>query len=216
MEATSMERQLDEFDSIHFNSVFEVSLIQDTFNAIRIEGASKILDKISVTIQNNTLTLHNSYHGKWMHPKHNKIKVFLTVNKINQIKANETCNVTTSNTLVTDSLLYIMASKFNEAKLDINCQSFSYWNNFPCGGRLTLSGTTNSLAIWNVALMAIDASQLDANIAYCENTSKGDCKIKCHQQFNYLIKGEGNIFLLGNPPLIVDQGITGKGQLFVQ
>ena len=216
MSTTTIEQSLNEFDSIQFNSVFDVTLIQDTFNAIKIVGADKILKKITIKIENNTLTLHNDYHGKWMHPQHNKIKIYLTVNKVNFIQANETCNIKTSNTLVTDDLLVILSSKLNEATLDLNCNRFSYWDNFPCGGKLTLSGNTDKLAIWNGALMAVDAYQLNANDVYCENQSKGSCKIKSLQLFKYKIKGEGNIYLTGNPSTIVDEEDNAKGELIIE
>lgn len=216
MTPTSIEQNLSEFDTVQFNSVFDVSLIQDTFNAIRIEGAANILKKISISVENNTLILENNYHGNWMHPKNNKIKIYLTVNKLNFIKVNETCNITTFNTLITDDLLLVLASKLNHATLDINCNTFSYWNNFPCGGKVVLTGNTNKLAIWNGALMAVDAYGLNANDVYCENQSKGSCKIKSLQQLKYKIKGEGNIYLKGNPLIVIDEEDNATGELIVE
>jgi len=212
MTEMTIEKSLEEFDTLVLNSVFEVHLIQGTENKIKIEGAKKILENIDYTISNNTLTLVNNYNGNWVHPSKNKIKIFLTVNQISRINANETCNLVTDNTLTGDEIGLVLTSKLNEATLDLNCNTFYYWNNFPCGGRIKLSGTTNILKLWNVALMAIDASECYSNYAIIENASKGDIKVNCTQSLTYKLSGEGNLYLKGNPPEIIkiEESSTGK------
>lgn len=211
-----IEKSLSEFDTLSLNSVFDVELIQGTENKIKIEGAQKIIENVTFSVNNNTLILQNNYKGNWLHPKKNKIKVQLTINKLSLINAWETCNIKTLNTLVSDELGLVLASKFNEATLDVNCTRFYYWNNFPCGGRLKLSGTTNQLDIWNVALMAIDAYDLHSHIVLVENASKGECKVSCYQSLVYKITGEGNIYLKGNPPLITKVEESSSGTLIIE
>jgi hypothetical protein len=216
MEQQIIEKPLGEFDSLELNSVFDVYLIQGTENSIKIEGAKKILENIDYTITNNTLTIINNYKGNWIHPKNNKIKLTITVNQISKISANETCNIKTVNTLISDEIGLILTSKLNEATLDIQCNTFYYWNNFPCGGRIKLSGTTNELKLWNVALMAIDAYELIANNVLIDNASKGDCKVNASQSLTYSIKGEGNIYVKGNPATIVKVEESSTGKLIVE
>ena len=216
MEQISMEQNLGDFDTLRLNSVFKVYLTQGTENKIQINGARKILEKISITNENNALTLKNNYKGNWMHPGNNKISVFLTVKKITTLIANETCRIESINALQTDTFTLVMASKLNEAELQINCNSFTYWNNFPCGGRIKLAGTTNSLQFFNVALMAVDASNFITNYATVVNSSKGDCKINCLQKLIYKIGGEGNIYLKGNPPEIVHENLNSTGKLIFE
>lgn len=212
MESIVIEKSLAEFDTLTLNSVFEVHLIQGTENKIRLEGAKKILEKINLTFDKNTLVIENSYQGNWMHPSKNKVKLHITINQISRINANETCNIQTDNTLIGDEIGLVMTSKLNEATLDINCNSFYYWNNFPCGGRINLSGNVNDLKIWNVALMAVDASDLIANYVIVDNASKGDCKVTCLNALTYKLSGEGNLYVRGNPAQIVkiEESSTGK------
>lgn len=212
MDTVVVEKSLEEFDTLTLNSVFEVHLIQGTENKIRMEGAKKIVENITVSIENNTLHLENNYHGNWMHPSKNKVKLFITVNQISRINANETCNILSDNTLTGDEIGLVMTSKLNEAALDVNCNSFYYWNNFPCGGRIKISGNTNDLKIWNVALMAVDASALIANYVTVDNASKGDCKVTSLQALTYKITGEGNLYVKGNPSEImkIEESSTGK------
>lgn len=213
MEQQTIYKSLEEFDTLTMNSVFNVELIQGTENSISIEGAQKIIEKVDVKIINNTLTLVNNFKGNWIYPKKNKVKIVLTVNGLSRINANETCNIKTLNTLIGDEIGLVMTSKLNEASLDVNCNSFFYWNNFPCGGKIILSGTTNELKIWNVALMSVDAKALTANVAMIDNASKGSCRITSLQKLTYKINGEGNIYLSGNPPEVIELESNSTGEL---
>ena len=212
----TFEKTLGEFDSLVLNSVFEVHLIQGTENKIKIDGAKKILEKITISIENNTLKLENQYNGNWMRPGKNKVVVFITVNKLAKITANETCNILTDNTLIGDEIGLVLTSKLNQATLDLDCETFYFWNNFPCGGKVTLSGNTNILKIWNVALMAVDASKLHTHTALIENASKGDCKIFSTQSVTYTLTGEGNLYVKGNPAEIIKLEESSSGTLILE
>ena len=216
MDSAFIEKSLEEFDTVTFNSSFEVFLIQGTENKIKIEGAERIIDNIDFTIKNNTLTLENSFKHGWLHPSKNKVKVYLTVNQLSRINANETCKIQSVNTLIGNEIGLVFTGKLNEATLDLNCNTFYYWNNFPCGGKVTLSGNTNELKIWNVALMAIDAQNLVSNYILVNNASKGDCKITCLQTLDYSITGEGNIYVSGNPSTIIKTEESSTGKLILQ
>ena len=216
MTKTTLEQNLEQFDTLALNSAFEVHLIQGTSNCIRIEGASKILENIDITIDNNTLTIENNYHGNWMHPKNNKVLIYLTVDTLNRIIANETCIIQSDNQLVADELGLIMKSKLNNASLDVNCTTFYYWNNFPCGGKITLKGTCNEVKLWNVALMAVDAKELASQFGYVDNASKGSIFVNCAQKLSYKLTGEGDIHLAGNPPVIEKLEESGKGTLILE
>jgi hypothetical protein len=209
---TSKVFSLAEFDTLKMESVFEVYLIQGNTNSMKLEGAKQIVENVSIEILNNTLKIRNAYKSNWLHPSNNKIKLYITVNQISKIVASESCQIRTLNALIGNEIGLIMASKYNSAELELDCKTFYYWNNFPCGGQIKLSGKTNELKIWNVALMAIDAKYLEAENVLISNTSKGDCKVTCRKQISYKIAGTGNIYLNGNPPIIekIEESSSGK------
>lgn len=216
MDQVTVEYALSDFDTLVLNSVFTVNLIQGSENKIKIEGAKKIVDKISSEVKSNTLTILNNYKGNWMHPKNNKITVYLTVKQLKRIVVNETCNIQSINALTGDEIGLVMTGKLNEATLSLDCNTFYYWNNFPCGGRVNLNGNVNSLKIWNVALMAVDASELTANYTEVDNASKGDCKVKTNLSLIYKLSGEGNLYLRGNPAEIIKIEESSTGKLIIE
>jgi Putative auto-transporter adhesin, head GIN domain len=207
---------LSEFDTLQLESVFEVYLIQGNTNSIKLVGAQQIVENVSIEILNNTLKVSNAYKGNWLHPSNNKIKLYITVNQISKIIASESCQIKSLNALIGNEIGLIMSSKYNSAELELDCKTFYYWNNFPCGGQIKLSGNTNELKIWNVALMAIDARELKADIVSVSNSSKGDCKVTCSQKISYKITGSGNIYLKGNPSLIEKIEESSSGKLIIE
>jgi hypothetical protein len=213
MEEVSVQKSLDEFDTLTVNSVFEVHITQGTENSIRLEGSKKIIEDVQFNVENNTLTLNNNFKGNWLYPKKNKIVVHLTTNGLCRINANETSNIRTTNALTGNEIGLVMTSKLNEANLEVDCNSFYFWNNFPCGGKVILKGDTYELKVWNYALMAVEATDLVSQVATIENNSKGDCKIQCLSKLTYSILGSGNIYLTGNPPEIIKIEESSTGQL---
>lgn len=211
----TVQISLSEFDTLTLNSVFDVYLIQGDSNFVTIEGNPKIIKKVRAEVMNNTLNFYNDFSEKWLHPSNNRIKLTITTNGLTRINAGETSNIQTLNTLTGNEIGIVMTSKLNQATLDINCNSFYFWNNFPCGGKLTLRGNVHELKIWSVALMAVDAKDLTANIATLENKSKGDISATVTQFLHYRIGGSGNIQLWGNPAQVVDTGSNGDGK-FIQ
>lgn len=160
----------------------------------------------------STLHFKNEYKGAFLHPKKNDVKIYVTVKDLKLIHADETCKIFSTNTLSGSDLGIIFAGKLNEASLDLNYQSVYYWNNFPCGGKLQLSGSCNELKIWNYALMSVDAQELISQNVFIENSSKGDCSVHAVQGIEYSIFGEGNILLTGQP-IIHEKIVTSSGKL---
>ena len=64
--------------------------------------------------------------------------------------------------------------------------------------------------------MAINASEFNSNYATVYNLSKGDCIVNCLVKFKYKILGEGNIYLKGNPPEIVNENLNSTGKLIFE
>lgn len=210
-EPFTTEHIVSEFDTLVLSDVFDVNLIQGTENSVKIKGSKQFIDEVSWENKDNTLTFHNNANHKWLNPKTNKITLEITVNGLSKIIANETCSITSTNTLIADELGLILKSKLNHAALNISCNTFYYWNNFPCGGTVDLKGNCQTLKVWNYALMQINASELQATTALIENYSKGDVRVWCTDTISYKINGSGGIRVKGSPSTQLNLGGTGNG-----
>ncbi|MES2589169.1 MAG: DUF2807 domain-containing protein [Bacteroidota bacterium] len=204
------------FNEISLNSYFEVVLIQRNEHAIQLEGKEKRFDKIDFEVKDSVLTIKNSSKGVWLNPDKNKIKLYITFKDLKKINLNESCEVSNLGTLSGNELGIVCASKLNEAKLNLNYSTVYYWNNFPCGGKIELSGNCSFLKIWNFALMQIDAKNLLTEHVLVENSSKGDCSVYTNELIEYSIFGEGNVKVFGNPTTIIKKEVTSNGKLILE
>jgi len=204
------------YDTLVLADVFDVELVQDSLSFLEINGNPKFVSHIKAQLENNTLTVHNENRWRWLYPEKNNIRLTLHFKQLAKIIANETCYLHNEKAIVANELGLVLKSKLNQAQLNLNCQTFYFWNNFPCGGMLTLQGTCNEVKLWNYALMQVHANELSTHIARIENASKGDIRVYCSDSMFYKIKGAGNIEVFGNPTFLVDLGSSGSGKLIVQ
>lgn len=205
--------ELMPFNKIEFNSPFDVYLNEDTNYYIQISGDKDIIENIEFYIENNTLKVENSSKQIWLTPRKNKVVLNINSKPLSQVKAKQTCNIQTITPITTVEFIFIQQSKANQATLELNCQKFKYWNDFPCGGNITLSGKSDSTFIWNYAIMSVNAKNLISNNAFVENSSKGNCEVTVNNKIEYSIFGSGNIILYGKPSEIIEKNISSSGTL---
>jgi len=201
------------FNEIELNCTFDVYLKEDSSFSINIIGDKNVIENVSYVIENNVLKINNDSKFKWLTPRKNKIEIYINSKPLKFVSAKQTCFIKTLSPITSDEFGIMLSNKANQASLELDCKIFYYWNNFPCGGKLTLYGNTESLKIWNYAIMSVDARNLNANNAIVENNSKGNCDVTVLNSFEYSIKGEGDINLYGSPPKIIEKQITSSGQL---
>jgi len=207
--------ELATFSEIELLSNFDVYLIEDSTFSIEIEGFEKSVSQVEYSVENQVLKIDNVQKYKFTHPKTNKITLNIHSKPLRKVTANETCYIRTKNPITSDDFGLIFKSKANYADLELKGKVFYYWNNYPCGGKLTLKGTTEQLKIWNTAILSVDAKNLISDYAIVENSSKGLCEVNVVNKIEYSLLGEGNIELYG-APLIKNQILkTGKGELII-
>lgn len=212
----SIVEELTFFDTIALNDSFDVILVEGNEFSIKVSGDSKLIKNVVFEIEDSTLKISNERSLKWLTPTKNKITITITSLPLKLVKANQTCYISTQNPITSEEFGLEFHSKANKANLELNGNVFYYWNNFQCGGKLTLSGNVNFLKIWNFAAVSVNAKTLFAKEAIIENSSLGDCEIHVSEKLDYLIRGIGNIYLLGNPPIINNTEITdAEGSLIV-
>lgn len=201
------------FEQIELNDAFELFVTEGDHYSIEIIGAEKIIDLIDVNIINKTLFIDDTRKIKWLSPKKNKIKIYVTSLPLKKITAVEGCSIQTLSAITSLEFGLVLKGKSNEANLELDCNTFFYWNNFPSGGKVTLSGKTEMLKIWNFAIMSVDAKDLTAQHAIIENNSQGDCEVTVLNKLEYSINEKGNIHLYGKPSEIISNNLVSSGRL---
>jgi Putative auto-transporter adhesin, head GIN domain len=204
---------LPAFDSLILDAVFDVEIVEDEHFSLRITGTAEVIKDLTYTVQNDKLTITNSNSKLWTHPKTNPPILRISGKGLTRIEAKETCNIKTLNTITTTSFGILLGGKLNIADLMLDCTNFYYWNTSPVGGRLTLKGKTDNLAIYNGALMEVDAIEFPCDVATVYNGSKSDVHVFVRNRLDYSISGTGNIYLSGHPGEILAGALYSTGRL---
>ena len=204
---------LEAFEKIEVNDAFDVFITEGNNYSIDIVGDEKTIEYVNAIVENNILTLENKKKIKWISPKTNKIKIYVTSLPLKRVTAAGGCHIKTLNTITSIDFGLVLTGKSSEANLVLNNNRFYYWNNFPTGGKVTLSGKTESLNIWNYAIMSVDAKNLISKDAIVENSSQGDCEVNVIRKLEYSISEKGNIHLYGGPSEIILKDLTSSGKL---
>lgn len=207
------ESELPEFTSLRFVDRFDIFLVQDTLNFVEISGHSKVIKGVHWELNGDEVIFSSKGGSAWLRPKNNRISLTIHVKSLNRIFLDETCLLKTINTWQGDELGLIMAGKVNEAEIDVNCNTFYTWNNFPCGGKITVRGNTTVFKCWTYALLQIDARSLQLETALVESNTKGDVTLDFCNNLQYKISNSGNILVKGTPGNITSLGNEGNGEL---
>jgi len=209
----SLFKALAPFDQIELNDVFEVYIDEDSVFSVEAYGDESFIEYVSYTINDKVLSIENKRKVIWQTPKRNKIVLFIRSPELSKIKATGGCNIKTLGPITSKDITLILAGKASQADLELDCDKFQYWNHFPTGGKLRLSGNTERLDIWNFAIMPVDAKNLTARNATIENSSEGDCEVRVLDKLEYSIKGSGNIHLYGDTKEIIEKELSSSGIL---
>lgn len=209
-----VEDDLNDFDTLCINDVFEVHLIQDTINKISIEGYESFVNATSFTIKERTLFIENNHKCKFSRPKKNSIKLSIHVKKISKIKLNEPSKLISDNVLRHDNEIgLIVNSKFNEADLHLDCKTFYFWNTHLNGGKINLHGEVETLKLWHSSLCSVDAGNLSAENVLVDTDSNADNYIKVKNKLDCTVRGRGNVYYYGKPNILIVNDSTSSGKL---
>ena len=206
---------LEPFEKIEFNDSFTVTFHTSSDFRIVASGSERFIEEMKITSRGDSVLVENDQRAAWLRPESNKVKLDVYCDSLFQIKASESCEMTSADTLRSENLLIIVGSKLNVADLKVNCSTFGYYNVFPCSGVMTFSGKTDQLNIWNEALMEITASDLNANRCFIQNNSSADCQIQVSDELRYSILNSGNIILKGECDLIESIDESGEGEFIM-
>jgi Putative auto-transporter adhesin, head GIN domain len=206
---------LEAFNEIEIGASFEIELRESTNYNIEISGSEYFAEKVTFAVVDSVLTLNTDAKGKWLHPKKNKIKLIIDCPALKKCTAYETCNLKTLNPITTHEFGYIAGGKLNTANIEVNNDVCYFWNNSPCGGTITFSGTCNEFKSWGNSLISVNAKNLATSYAYIENKSKNDVLLTVTGILQYAITGKGNIQVFGQPAVVDLITDTGDGQLIL-
>ena len=208
----SENKLLAPFDTVVANDAFEIVLKQSQQYSIEMIAGENLIPNIGATVENNSLILSNNNRCDWMKPKTSKIKLIISAPQFRRVKLTNSCFLRSEDTLRGEDFGLVLMDKVQDVDLTLKVNTFYYWNNPPCGGKVMLRGYCQEIKIWNWALISIDTREMECQKALVYSNSIGDIHVRPSDFLDCTILHRGNVYYYGTPSFI-DLKDEGEGEL---
>jgi hypothetical protein len=195
----SVTTPLSAFKQVECHSAFNVFLKEDTAFSIQAIGNQDVVEQLVFAVSDSVLKIEDPRKSEWRTPTSNKVELYITSPPLSKLSTFEACKISTLNPITSDEFGLVLGGKANEATLQLDCDIFYHWSGSISGGKITLEGNCSTLKLWNTGLVQIDAFNLQANYAFVENKSRGNCEVKVSTKIDYSIFNTGDIIVYGEP-----------------
>jgi hypothetical protein len=204
------KRDVAFFDKIELNDNVNLVITQSDEYSISVRGGKNLLKKIKTEIVDGTLSISNNNSCNWMRSFDREITVYANVEVINTIDYRGSGDLSSSNALVSDSLLLNVWE--GAGKVDLNIDVLRNIIYFHIGtADVYYRGKANLAYITASSFGPIHAEELDVGIIYMRSEGSNDCYVHPITRLEATIKNIGNIYYKGNPVVILND--EGSGEL---
>lgn len=200
------------FDSIDIQDVFDIILVQDQTWQVEVLAERRMMESLDIHMEGRKLILDRKRKGDYRHPKSHHPQVHVHFDTLARINVFEACSIRSHHVIREGGLGIVDYSKMMECTLEIDMGTFYYWNS-PNGSRLTLSGKSKEVKLWNFGLSSINAADVESRYVLASNESQGDCRVRAVDLLEYSLKNTGDIIYYGDPAAIMRVETNGNGRL---
>lgn len=204
------KRKASYFNKIVLNDNVNLVLTQSDDYGISVRGGKNLLKKISTDINDGVLNIENNNSCNWMRNFDREITVYANVELLNTIDYRGSGDLSSTNALVSDSLLLNVWEGAGKVDLEINVErNFIY---FHIGtADIYYKGETHLSYISTTSFGPVHAEELAAHITYMSSEGSNDCYVYPLSRLEATIKNIGNIYYKGNPIIVLND--IGAGEL---
>jgi len=204
-------RTPSDFNYIELHDNIDLIITQDTFNKIEVEGGQQLLPNLETSFENDKLIIKNNNKCNWVRTYKKKFTVYLTLKELKQIEYFGAGNITSTNTIIADTLKINFWNASGKVDISINTNN-NFFGMHTGPGELYVRGTTNDNYLYYACNGFAHLENLQTTYTFVVSNGTGDCYINNNYSLKADIKYIGNVYYYGNPS-IINPTITGKGQL---
>lgn len=205
-------RNLESFTYLSLHDKFNLYLITDSVNFLKIEAGENIIDGITSDISNDTLTIRNTNRCNWLRSYKKPINLYVSSYTLRRLFIYGYSNIETVNTFKANYIVVEAASPISKVTLDLDVRT-CYFSAEYTTGDFILTGTTDSLRIFNFGTGYVFAQGLESRRCWVLNNSTGDIHVKTSDRLHVEIHRSGNIYYYQEPNEINIIEISSTGQL---
>jgi len=188
------------FDAMNVSGIFELKISQGAVESVKLEGDEDLLAYISVRNDGSKLIVDmDKLKDKNANFKiKNKLKVYVTFNKLKEIELNMVGNVHSTEELSFNDL---NINNQGVGNLDFKLSANSFNLNNKGVGNVTISGKAQQASITNTGVGSMNAGNFSVQTMNIQNTGIGSAEINAEKEVKVKSTGLGNITNRGAAPM---------------
>ncbi len=206
------ERKPGDFTGITIEDVFSVEIIPDSSEYIEIVAGEKITPHISITNNNQHITIKNENQCNWLRSFKNKPVLRIYVDSLIHIKVEGEIDLKFTDTLNSDNFTYEVWSGLSTADILVNCKTFAYSLNGG-SGKFSIKGMAGVSYIHTDGTGYVYADSLSCGYAFITNISTGDIYVNVTKELIVRLLNSGDIYYSGYPSYVFIEEQSGNGKL---
>lgn len=205
------ERLVKDFNNILLKDNVSLILRKSETNGIIVEAGSNIVDGVITAVDEyGVLEIRNENNCNWIRSFDSPINVYLNYIDIDTIEYRSIGNISTVNTMFTDTLWLRVHEGAGTIEMDINVAGL-YCSLHYGTADIVLSGKCGLSYVYSASFGLIDLVKLETGIVYINNRSSNDVYLNVTAELGATIENIGNIYYRGNPSTIsIDKIGTGE------
>ncbi|MBN1952871.1 MAG: DUF2807 domain-containing protein [Bacteroidales bacterium] len=200
----------DDFRTLKVDGIFNVYLIEDTFNFVVFTGGMRELGQVEGIVIDSCLILYNN-NTSFLKPSGARVNAYVHFTDLRYLRILEPSKITGQGSI--SSLKGISKDTYiADIDVELNCPRFLFYDTHMSAGTLKVSGSVGKCKFILHYAIQTDFTSLKTSELVVENKSKQDVYVNVEEELTARIFDEGNIFYSGSPRLILDTAI-GTGRL---
>ncbi len=204
---TTSERNVSNFKDIRCAGSYDVELTQGSPSSVKIKTDENIQSYIVTDIDGDELNIHTKEDVN-LHPS-DKIKLYITTDKLEEFKLTGSGNVSTTNKFSGGDHLNLDISGSGTMRFDVNTPRVE--SSISGTGDIYVSGETRNSKIEIAGSGNYHAEDLKAENATVKIAGSGDARLFADSTLDINIAGVGNVYYKGDAS--VSQNIAGSGKI---
>jgi hypothetical protein len=191
---------LEDYDIIEMNSIFNVTLVQDSLNFATITCGGNIIEDVKI-IQNENVIKLSQKRIRILTRSYEHTRAELHFKNLYAVVINNSVKIETSSVLKVPALIVIDNGELSELDLDVDCHDFNMSvskNNMGCY-RISGSAENSNLLLNGSAHFRTENLVVDS-CSFVHN-GIGDCYVNAHRILTGKLSGTGSLYYRYYPGL---------------
>jgi len=204
---TTVTRNVSGAVIIEAHSFFDVEIVHGSTPSVKIEADDNLIPYILTDNEDGKLVIHTKDHVGLS--SNNKIKVYVTTDKVEGVSLSGSGNVTSDEKLTGADHMNLSITGSGSIKLELNTPGIEA--HISGSGDINLSGEVKDSKVTITGSGDYKAADMQAENAEIHITGNGNVNVAASQKLEVHITGSGDVYYKGSPS--IEQHITGSGSI---